>query len=48
LLQVLYFISKLGDFAGQVSITKSAEKHDKKPINTLQKKEEIISSSKSL
>ena len=27
---------------------KSEGKHDKKPINTLQKKEEIISSSKSL
>jgi hypothetical protein len=38
----------LADFAGQVSIAKSAGKQVKNPINTLQKKAETIPSSKSL
>jgi hypothetical protein len=41
-------LGKDGTLWSRVSITKSAEKHDKKPINTLQKKEETISSYKSL
>ncbi|MFN7675928.1 hypothetical protein [Flavobacterium sp.] len=41
-------LGKDGTLWSRVSLTKSAGKQVKNPINTLQKKEETISSSKSL